>query len=203
MITRKKFMKFCDNHKIKYNDDAVTKASHYFVKYKDVKDPDLDKSFYYPSYTFFYINFKKKEYDETFYLYKPFEKLYDSTKPDEYGWYSYESYGDIYVSEPIHCYEENDFKTLFTTKNFSKKDVIKTTVPFNTLDQLEHLYNKLNQFSKDVKDFYYSESFQQAVQTYKNNIKMAKELKTANKDLVSKTLQITKRKHDLSEDFIF
>lgn len=63
--------------------------------------------------------------------------------------------------------------------------------------------NKINQFSKDVKDFYYSETFQQAVQTYKNNIKMAKELKTANKDLVSKTLQITKRKHDLSEDFIF
>ena len=51
-------MKFCDNHKIRYNDDAVTKASHYFVKYKDVKDPDLDKSFFYPSYTFFYINFK-------------------------------------------------------------------------------------------------------------------------------------------------
>lgn len=202
MITRKQFMKFCDNHKIKYNEDVVTKASHYFVKYKDVKDPDLDKSFFYPSYTFFYINFKKKEYDETDYLYKPFEKLYNSTISDEDGWYSYESYGDIHIIEPIHCYEEDDFKTLFTTKNISKKDVIKTTVPFNTLDQLEHLYNKINQFSKDVKDFYYSESFQQAVQTYKNNIKMAKELKLANKDLVSKTLQITKRKHDLSEDFI-
>lgn len=202
MITRKQFINFCDNHKIKYNEDVVTKASHYFVKFKDVKDHDLDKSFFYPSYTFFYINFKKKEYDETFYLYKPFEKLYDSTKPDDDGWYSYESYGDIYVPEPIHCYEENNFKTLFTTKNISKKDVIKTTVPFNTLDQLEHLYNKINQFSKDVKDFYYSESFQKAIQTYKNNIKMAKELKTANKDLVSKTLQIVKRKYDLSEDFI-
>jgi hypothetical protein len=31
---------------------------------------------------------------------------------------------------------------------------------------------------------------------------MAKELKTANEDLVKKTLQVAKRKHDLSEDFI-
>lgn len=203
MITRKQFMKFCENHKIKHDENAILSSNcHYFVKYNDVKDPNLDKSLVNPSYTFIYINFNEKEYDETFYLYKPFEKLYDSTKSDEYGWYSYESYGDIHVPEPIHCYEEDDFKTLFTTKNFSKKDVIKTTVPFNTLDQLEHIYSQFNQFTKNLKDFYYSESFQQAVQTYKNNIKMAKELKTANKDLVSKTLQIIKRKHDLSEDFI-
>lgn len=201
MITRKQFIHFCENHKIKYNENYINLSGRCFINYKDVKDPDLDKSFFYPSYTFFYINFKKKEYDETFYLYKPFEKLYDSTKPDDDGWYSYESYGDIYVPEPIHCYEEDDFKTLFTTKNISKKDVIKTTVPFNTLDQLEHLYNKFNQFSKDVKDFYYSESFQNAVQTYKNNIKMAKELKQSNKDLVSKTLQIIKKKAEIEDEF--
>ena len=195
-------MKFCDNHKIKYNDDAVTKASHYFVKSKDVKDPDLDKSFFNPSDDFIYVSFTDKFYYETDYLYKPFEKLYNSTIPDEDGWYSYESYGYIHVPEPIHCYEENDLKCLFSTKNISKNNVIGTIIPFNTLDQLEHLYNKFNQFFKDVKDFYYSDSFQQAVQTYKDNVKMAKELKTANKDLVSKTLQITKRKHDLSEDFI-
>lgn len=201
MITRKQFMKFCDNHKIKYNDDAVTKASHYFVKYKDVKDPDLDKSFFYPSYTFFYINFKKKEYDETFYIYKPFEKLYDSTKPDDDGWYSYESYGDIYVSEPIHCYEENDFKTLFTTKNFSKKYVIKTTVPFNTLDQLEHLYNKINKFSKDVKDFYYSETFQNTIKTYKDNLQTIKNLRKGIIDLVNKSYNITKKKSEIEDEF--
>ena len=61
--------------------------------------------------------------------------------------------------------------------------------------------NKINQFSKDVKDFYYSESFQNAVQTYKNNIKMAKELKQSNKDLVSKTLQITKKKAEIEDEF--
>ena len=192
-------MKFCDNHKIKYNENYINLSGRCFVKYKDVKDPD--KSFFYPSYTFFYINFKKKEYDETFYLYKPFEKLYDSIKPDEDGWYSYESYGDIHVPEPIHCYEENDLKCLFSTKNFSKNNVVETTIPFNTLDQLEHLYNKFNQFSKDLKDFYYSDSFQQAVQTYKDNVKMAKELNIANKDLVKKTLQVVKRKYELTDDF--
>ena len=202
MITRKQFINFCVKHNIKHDENVINLSRRYFVKYKDAKDPDLDKSLVYPSDTFIFISFTDKHYDETFYLYKPFEKLYDSTKPDEYGWYSYESYGDIYVPEPIHCYEENDFKTLFTTKNFSKKDVIEATIPFNTLDQLEHLYSQFNQFSKDLKDFYYSESFQQAVQTYKNNIKIAKELKTANKDLVKKTHQIIQRKHDLSEDFI-
>lgn len=202
MITRKQFINFCENHNIKHDENVINLSSRYFVKYKDVKDPDLDKSFFYPSYTFIYINFTDKNYDETFYLYKPFEKLYDSTKPDDDGWYSYESYGDIYVPEPIHCYIEEELKGLFSTKNFSKNNVVETTIPFNTLDQLKHIYSQFNQFTKNLKDFYYSESFQQAVQTYKNNIKMAKELKTANKDLVSKTLQITKRKHDLSEDFI-
>lgn len=202
MVTRKQFMKFCDNHKIKYNEDAVTQASHYFVKYKDAKDPKLDKSLVHPADTFIYVSFTDKDYDETYYLYKPFEKLYESNKPDGDGWYGYDSYGDIHIPEPIHCYIDEELRCLFNTKNFSKKDVVEATIPFNTLDQLEHLYSQFNQFTKNVKDFYYGESFQQAIQTYKNNIKMAKELKTANEDLVKKTLQIAKRKYDLSEDFI-
>ena len=201
MITRKQFMKFCDNHKIKYNYDDVTKVRNYFVPFKDAKDPNLDKSFVNPSDTFIYVSFTDKYYDETYYLYKPFEKLYDSTKPDNYGWYRYYSHGDVHISKPIHCYTEEELKGLFSTNNFSKKDVFEN-IPFNTLDQLEHLYNKFNQFTKNVKDFYYSESFQKAIQTYKDNIKMTKELKTANEDLVKKTLQIIKKKHDLSEDFI-
>lgn len=202
MITRKQFINFCVKHNIKHDENVINLSRRYFVKYKDAKDPDLDKSLVYPSDTFIFISFTDKNYDETFYLYKPFEKLYDSTKPDDDGWYSYESYGDIYVPEPIHCYTEEELKGLFSTKNFSKNNVVETTIPFNTLDQLEHLYSQFNQFTKNLKDFYYSDSFQQAIQTYKNNIKIAKELKTANKDLVSKTLQIVKRKHDLSEDFI-
>ena len=202
MVTRKQFMKFCDNHKIKYNEISVSQANHYFVKYKDAKDPKLDKSLVHPADTFIYVSFTDKDYDETYYLYKPFEKLYDSTKPDDDGWYSYDSYGDMHIPEPIHCYIEDELRSLFSTKNFSKKDVIEATVPFNTLDQLEHLYEKFNQFTKNVKDFYYGESFQQAIQTYKNNIKMAKELKLANENLVKKTLQIAKRKYDLSDDFI-
>lgn len=202
MVTRKQFMKFCDNHKIKYNKDVIDQSSHYFVKYKDAKDPNLDKSLVHPADTFIYVSFTDKDYDETYYLYKPFEKLYDSTKPDDDGWYSYDSYGDMHIPEPIHCYIEDELRSLFSTKNFSKKNVIEATVPFNTLDQLEHLYEKFNQFTANVKDFYYGESFQQAIQTYKNNIKMAKELKLANENLVKKTLQIAKRKYDLSDDFI-
>lgn len=201
MITSKQFIHFCENHKIKYKENEINLSSRYFVKFKDVKDPDLDKSFFNPSDDFIYVSFTDKFYDETDYLYKPFEKLYNSTIPDEDGWYSYKSYGDIHVPEPIHCYEENDLKCLFSTKNISKNNVIETNIPFNTLDQLEHLYNKFNQFSKDLKDFYYSDSFQQAVQTYKNNVKMAKELNIANKDLVKKTHQIIQRKHELTEDF--
>ena len=202
MITRKQFINFCENHNIKHDENVINLSSRYFVKYKDAKDPDLDKSLVYPSDTFIDVSFTDKFYDETNYLYKPFEKLYNSTISDEDGWYSYESYGDIHIIEPIHCYTEKELKGLFSTKDCSKNDVFETNIPFNTLDQLEHLYSQFNQFTKNLKDFYYSESFQNAIQTYKNNIKMAKELKTANKDLVSKTLQITKRMHDLSEDFI-
>lgn len=201
MITRKQFMKFCDNHNIKYNENEILILGSYFVKFKEAKDPNLDKSLVYPSGTFIHVSFTDMDYDETDYLYKPFEKLYDSAEPDECMWYSYTSYGYIHIPAPIHCYTENWLKGLFSTKNFSKKDAIETTIPFNTLDQLEHLYDKFNQFTADVKDFYYSESFQQAVQTYKNNVKTAKELKLANENLVSKTYQIIQRKHELSKDF--
>lgn len=194
-------MKFCDKHQIKYDQDVVEQSSHYFVKYKDAKDPNLDKSLIHPADTFIYVSFTDKDYDETYYLYKPFQKLYESPTPDEYGWYGYDSYGDMHIPEPVHCYEEDELRNLFTSKNFTKNNVIEATIPFNNLEQLEHLYNQFNQFSKDVKDFYYGESFQQAIQTYKNNIKMAKELRLANENLVKKTLQITKRKNDLSEDF--
>lgn len=201
MVTRKQFMKFCDNHKIKYNEDTIVNSSHYFVKYKYVKDPNLDKSLVNPADTFIYVSFTDKDYDETYYLYKPFEKLYESNKPDEYGWYGYDSYGDMHLPEPIHCYEVDELRNLFSIKNFTKNNVIETTIPFNTLDQLEHLYDKYNQFVKDVKDFYYGDTFQQAIQTYKNNIKMSKELKLANENLVKKTLQVVKRKYELTEDF--
>lgn len=202
MITRKQFINFCVKHKIKHDENYINLSSRYFVPFKDAKDPDLDKSLVNPSDTFIYVAFTDTNYDETYYLYKPFEKLYESNKPDDYGCYSFAAYGVIHIPEPIHCYAVDELKQLFSTKNFSKKDVIETIIPFNTLDQLEHLYNQFNQFTKNVKDFYYSESFQKAIQTYKNNIKMAKELNLANEDLVKKTLQIIKRKHDLSEDFI-
>ena len=194
-------MKFCDKHHIKYDEDKIDLSSTYFVKYKDAKDPNLDKSLSNPSDTFIYVSFTDKDYDETLYLYKPFQKLYESAKPDEYGWYGYDAYGDMHIPEPIHCYVEDELKNLFNTKNFSKKDVIETTIPFNNLDQLEHLYNQFNQFTKDIKDFYYGDTFQQAIQTYKNNIKLSKELKLANENLVNKTLQIVQRKQELTEDF--
>lgn len=201
MVSRKQFMKFCDKHNIKYDEDVVDTSSHYFVKYKDVKDPNIDKSLVQPSDTFIYVSFTDKEYDETYYLYKPFQKLYESPTPDECGWYAYDSYGDMHIPEPVHCYEEDELRNLFKIKNFTKNNVMETTVPFNNLDQLEHLYSQFNQFVKDVKDFYNSEPFQQAIQTYKNNIKMAKELKLANENLVKKTLQVIKRKQELTEDF--
>lgn len=201
MITSKQFIHFCENHKIKHDENYINLSGRCFVKFKDVKDPDLDKSFFNPSDTFIYVSFTDKFYDETDYLYKPFEKLYNSTISDEDGWYSYESYGEIHIIEPIHCYTEEELKGLFSTKNISKNNVIETNIPFNTLDQLEHLYSQFNQFTKNLKDFYYSESFQNAVQTYKNNVKMAKELNIANKDIVKKTHQIIQRKHDLTEDF--
>lgn len=113
MITRKQFIKFCNNHNIKF-DEMSTFYSH-FVPYMDAKDPSLDKSLVNPADTFIYVSFTSKEYYETYYLYKPFQKLYESPTPDECGWYGYEAYGDMHIPESVHCYEEDELRNLFTT----------------------------------------------------------------------------------------
>lgn len=201
MIARKQFMKFCDNHNIKYNENEILIRSNYFVKFKEAKDPNLDKSLVYPSGTFISVSFIDKDYDETDYLYKPFEKLYGSTVPDEYEMYNYKAYGDIHILAPIHCYTEKWLKGMFSTKNFSKKDAIETTIPFNTLDQLEHLYGKFNQFTADIKDFYYSESFQNTIKTYKDNLQTIKNLKKGTIELVNKSYNIIKKKSEIEDEF--
>jgi len=201
MIARKQFMKFCDNHNIKYNENEILIRSNYFVKFKEAKDPNLDKSLVYPSGTFISVSFIDKDYDETDYLYKPFEKLYGSTVPDEYGMYNYKAYGDIHILAPIHCYTEKWLKGMLSTKNFSKKDAIETTIPFNTLDQLEHLYGKFNKFTADIKDFYYSESFQNTIKTYKDNLQTIKNLKKGTIELVNKSYNIIKKKSEIEDEF--
>lgn len=197
MITRKQFMKFCENHKIKHDENAILSSNcHYFVKYNDVKDPNLDKSLVNPSVTFIRICFTNRDYDETNFLYKPFKNVYDeSCVVNGEKWYNFYTHGQMTVPLPLHLYDKNAYNRFFTLKELSYKNTLNTTIPFNTIEQLEHLYTvvypKLN---KDIKVFYNSEDFQNNLQTIKN-------LKKCKMDLVNKFYNITKKKAEIEDEF--
>lgn len=94
-----------------------------------------------PLNPFIYINFKNKDYDETNFLYKPFNKVYNG-ECDEDGemWYNYISHGKMTVPLPLHLYPKDAYTRFFTLKELSYKNTLTTTIPFNTIEQLEHLY---------------------------------------------------------------
>lgn len=198
MFPKRKFKAFCNQHNIDISDwrgeDDVT------IKFKQTNIEHVTST---PQNPFIYINFKNKEYDETNYQYKPFKKVYDESW-DEDGemWYNYVAHGQMTVPLPLYLYDKNAYSRFFTLKELSYNNTLTTTIPFNTIEQLEHLYTvvypKLN---KDIKDFYNSESFQNTVKTYKENLQTIKNLKKGTIDLVNKSYNITKKKAEIEDDF--
>lgn len=199
MFPKRKFKAFCKQYNIDVSDwwsvyDEIT------IKFNQTNIEHITST---PQSPFIYINFKNKEYDETNFLYKPFKKVYDE-EWDEDGekWYNYDSFGQMVVPLPLHLYDKNAYTRLFTVKTLSPNNTLTTTIPFNTIEQLEHLYTvvypKLN---KDIKDFYNSESFQNTIKTYKDNLQTIKNLKKGTIELVNKSYNITKKKAEIEDEF--
>jgi hypothetical protein len=55
--------------------------------------------------------------------------------------------------------------------------------------------------NKDIKDFYNSESFQNTVKTYKDNLQTIKNLKKGTIELVNKSYNIIKKKSEIEDEF--
>ena len=129
--------------------DWWTENDEITIKFKQTNIEHVTSTLLNP---FIYINFKNKEYDETNLLYKPFKKVYDE-EWDEDGemWYNYDAHGQMTGPLPLHLYDKNAYNRFFTLKELSYKNTLNTTIPFNTIEQLEHLYTvvypKLN---KDI-----------------------------------------------------
>lgn len=199
MFPKRKFKAFCKQHNIDISDwwsvyDEIT------IKFNQTNIEHITST---PQSPFIYINFKNKEYDETNFQYKPFKKVYDEEWDDDgEKWYNFDSFGQMIVPLPLHLYDKNAYTRLFTVKTLSPNNTLTTTIPFNTIEQLEHLYTvvypKLN---KDIKDFYNSESFQNTIQTYKNNLQTIKNLKKGTIELVNKSYNITKKKAEIEDEF--
>ena len=199
MFPKRKFKAFCKQHNIDISDwwsvyDEIT------IKFNQTNIEHITST---PQSPFIYINFKNKEYDETNFQYKPFKKVYDEEWDDDgEKWYNFDSFGQMIVPLPLHLYDKNAYTRLFTVKTLSPNNTLTTTIPFNTIEQLEHLYTvvypKLN---KDIKDFYNSESFQNTIQTYQNNLQTIKNLKKGTIELVNKSYNITKKKAEIEDEF--
>ena len=199
MFSKRKFITFCNKHNIDIS-NYWTANDEISILFKQTNIEHITST---PLNQFIYINFKDKEYDETNFQYKPFKKLYDeSWDEDGVMWYNYDTFGQMTVPLPLHLYDEIAYTRLFTYKELSPKNTLTTTIPFNTMKQLEHLYTvvypKLN---KDIKDFYNSESFQNTIKTYKDNLQTIKNLRKGTMDLVNKSYNITKKKAELEYDF--
>ena len=198
MFPKRKFITFCNKHNIDISNWTVNDEISILFKHTNIEHITSA-----PLNTFIYINFKDKDYDETNFQYKPFKKLYnESWDEDGVMWYNYDTFGQMTVPLPLHLYDEIAYKRFFTLKELSYKNTLTTTIPFNTIEQLEHLYTvvypKLN---KDIKDFYNSESFQNTIKTYKDNLQTIKNLRKGTMDLVNKSYNINKKKAELEDDF--
>lgn len=198
MFPKRKFKDFCKQHNIDVSywttQDAIS-IPFSVTNIEHIASTRLNE--------FIFINFKRKVYSETRFLYKPFNKVYNG-ECDEDGemWYNYISHGKMTVPLPLHLYPKNAYTSLFTNKTLSYKNTRTATIPFNTIEQLEHLYTivypKLN---KDLKDFYNSESFQNTIKTYKDNLQTIKNLRKGIMDLVNKSYNITKKKAEIEDEF--
>ena len=198
MFPKRKFREFCTKHNIVitdlYDQDDIT------ILFKDTNIEHVTSN---PIDDFIYVSFKRKEYNETNYLYKPFSKLYNEDwNVDDNIWHNYDSYGEMTVPLPLHLYTKKEYNRLFTIKNLSYKNTLTTTIPFNTMEELEHLYTVVYpKLHKDIKDFYNSESFQKTLQTYNNNIQTIKTLKKGTIELVNKSYKITTKKSVIEDEF--
>lgn len=197
LITRELFQKFCKRHKIDYG-DYDSWHNELYISQRDV-DELKDKSAGYDM--FLYINFNTVEINDTFYYYKPHKDLYESDIPNTYGCYTYHAQATLYVPMPINLLTDRDLTNLFNKKKIKMKDIYVVGVPANTIEQLENLYKLFFSNLKSYDNILNSDTFNKVKKVYLEQKEQIKQLKKNLKSLLTKNINILKKKAELEQDF--
>ena len=194
-ITKELFQKFCKKHKIDLKDYDLRKKEIYI--YQSAIDELKDKS----NEIFLYINFNTVEINDTLYYYKPHKNLYKSDKPDRYGYFPYLSQATLYVPVPINLLKDTELTTLFHKNKIKIKDICVEGVPANTMEQLENLYNLFFSNLKYYHDLFNSDTFIETKKVYLEQKEHIKQLQMNLKSLLTKNINILKKKSEIEQDF--
>lgn len=196
-ITKELFQKFCKKHKIDLGDYDFRNKELY-IHQSDV-DELKDKSAGYDM--FIYINFNSVDIDDTTYYYKPHKDLYESDVPDTYGCYTYHAQAILYVPMPINLLKDSELTKLFNKKEIKMKDIYEVGIPANTIGQLENLYKLFFSNLKSYQDMFNSDTFLEVKKVYLEQREQIKQLKKNQKSLLTKNINILKKKAELELDF--
>ena len=196
-ITKELFQKFCKKHKIDLNDYDLRNKEIYIYQ-RDV-DELKDKSL--SNEIFLHINFNTVEIDETQYYYNPHKNLYKSDEPDRYGYFPYLSQATLYVPVPINLLKDTELTTLLHKKEIKMKDIYVVGIPANTMKQLENLYNLFFSNIKSYQDLFNSDTFIETKKVYLEQIEHIKQLQKNLKSLMTKNINILKKKAEIEQDF--
>ena len=196
-ITKELFQKFCKKHKIDLeNYDSLNKEIYI---YQSAIDELEDKSG--RNELFLHINFNTVEINDTPYYYKPHKNLYKSDEPDRYGYFPYQAQATLYVPVPINLLKDTELTTLFHKKKIKINDIYVVGVPANTMEQLENLYNLFFSNLKSYHDLFNSDTFIETKKVYLEQKEHIKQLQKNLKSLMTKNINILKKKAEIELDF--
>ena len=196
-ITKELFKKFCKKHNIYVRDYNLCNNEIYI--YQSAIDELKDKSG--RNKLFLHINFNTVNINSTPYYYKPHKNLYISNEPDRFGYFPYLSQATLYVPVPINLMEYTELTKLFLKKEFKIKDIYAVGVPANTIEQLENLYNLFFSNLKSYHDMFNSDTFIETKKVYLEQKKHIKQLQKNLKSLMTKNINILKKKAEIELDF--
>ena len=196
-ITKELFKKFCKKHKIDICDCNLS-GKELYIYQRDV-DELKDKSS--RNELFLHINFNTVEIDDTYYFYKPHKDLYESDEPDTYGTYTFQAQAELYVPVPINLLTDTEMTKLFNKKEIKIKDIYAVGIPANTIEQLENLYNLFFSNLKSYQDMFNSDTFIETKKVYLEQKEHIKQLQMNLKSLLTKNINILKKKAEIEQDF--
>jgi hypothetical protein len=189
MITKTEFKNFLKKHKIDCEVDNFIDIKYFYPK---VQGLDL-----------IYIDFKKPSSEWTSLYYKPFKNLYINTKPDSDGDYETSSYGNIYL--PVYSKDILDKFIQSKSNNIDDNIIFKlsdeASIPFNTIEELEQLYSFSMKYLDSYFEMFHTESFLNALSTYRETTKQIKLLTQSKKALMEKTNNVLIKKCNILTDF--
>lgn len=196
-ITKELFKKFCKKHNICVSDYNWCNNEIYI--YQSAIDELEDKSG--RNELFLHINFNTVNINSTPYYYKPHKNLYKSDEPDRFGYFPYLSQATLYVPVPINLMEDTELTKLFHKKEIKIKDIYAVGVPANTIEQLENLYKLFFSNLKSYHDMFNSDTFIETKKVYLEQKEHIKQLQKNLKSLMTKNINILKKKAEIELDF--